>query len=51
MANTGKFCAANFSEKLLIQLFIPNTSSKTMDTYSHSLLESTHHDLRGKSPL
>ena len=51
MANTGKFCAANFSEKLLIQLFIPNTSGKTMEINSHSFLESTHQDLKGKSPL
>ena len=51
MANTGKFCAANFSEKLLIQLFIPNTSGNTMDINLHSLPESTHQDLRGKSPL
>ena len=45
------FCLANFSEKLLIQRFIPNTSGKTIDIYSHSRPESTHQDLRGKSPL
>jgi len=33
MANTCKFCAANFSEKLLIQLFVPTTSGKTMEIY------------------
>ncbi len=41
----------NFLEKLLIQLFIPNTSGKTIDIYSHSFPESTHQDLRGKSEL
>ena len=51
MAKTGKFCTANFSEKLLIQLFIPNTSGKTMEIYSHSFPKSTYQDLKGKSPL
>ena len=34
-ANADTFCLANFLEKLLIQLLIPNTSGKTMDIYLH----------------